>query len=175
MLAETLEAEFMESIWRAKHKRLEPWLGSLALSNRVQWGFTRVTYWGRERAFYEPQPDGTSFAIIAPIVESGELVDLAAIRLPGQHIGRRVGVGRGLGLDAVEKARCRCCDLGLVASPLDWLRDPVDNAYLFDLSDAAVALDGVGEITCASIELADRVRAFMPPSRHASILATAMP
>jgi len=65
-----LEAEF----WRAISAARSP-----KGARRVQWGVVRVEYYGIERELYEPQEDGPSLTIILPVVEGGELVDLAAV------------------------------------------------------------------------------------------------
>jgi hypothetical protein len=160
----------------------------------VQWGFDFVAFYGAERASYELQEDGSP-AIIVPVVEDGDTLDLCAIDPDSQHVGTRLGLSRGLGLDAITKARMGCCDLHLVERPLDWLRSPVvypadyargpvkvhgvyvprepvitERVYLFKLSDAVAALDGVGEFTCAGFEFAERVRALFPPWQRDRIL-----
>lgn len=135
-------------------------------TRRVQWGLARVDYYGQERRLYEPQEDGRAMAFIVPVVEGDETIDLCAIDAATEHIGTRLGYGGALGMPAVAKARMGF-DLKLMGRPLDWLRDPVDSAYLFDLSTVAVTLDGVKVIACASLELSDRVAALLPPSeRH---------
>jgi hypothetical protein len=136
---------------------------------RVQFGFARVEFYGL--GLYEPDPGGRVMAVIAPVVEDGELIDLCAIDPYTQHIGTRLGYGRGLGLPAVDKARMGY-ELKLKARPLDWLRDPVDSCYLFDLATVQAALDGVAVIACADLEHSDRVAAFLPPSeRHRAQVA----
>jgi hypothetical protein len=134
-------------------------------TRRIQWGFARVEFYGFERQLYEPAPDGRVMAFIVPVVEGGDTIDLCAIDPASQHVGTRLGVGRGLGLQAVEKARFGA-ELKLMGRPLDWLRDPVDSCYLFDLATLPVALDGVRVIACASLELSDRVAALLPPSQR---------
>jgi hypothetical protein len=137
---------------------------------RVQWGFARVSFYGLDGRYYEPQQDGRVLAFIVPVVEDGETVDLCAIDPASQHVGTRLGYGRGLGLPAIDKARLGY-DLGLMERPLDWLRDPVDTAYLFDLTQLPVALDGVREFTCNTVALGERARALLPPSQHKRVLA----
>lgn len=135
----------------------------------VQWGFARVDYYGHERRLYEPQDDGRVMAFVVPVVEVDELVDLAAIDPDTQHVGTRMGFGRGLGLQAIDKARMGY-HVGLMERPLDWLRDPVDTAYLFDLAEVRVAFDKVAEFTCATMALTDRVRSLLPPSDRKRVL-----
>src|SRR5215813_9630550 len=80
----------------------------------LQWGFARVDYYDIGGKLYEPQEDGSGMAFIIPVVEDGELVDLAAIDGDTQHLGTRLGIGRAFGIDAIEKARFGCCSLHLI-------------------------------------------------------------
>jgi len=154
-----LEAEFGRAIRLAKASGV-----AFPLSNRVQWGCARVEFYGHK--LYEPKPDGTWMAFIAPVVEGGELIDLCAIDSFNNRSAQRFGYGKGLGLDVVEKARMRCCELRLVETPMEWLRWPVDSVYLFDLSTVAIMLDGVPVIACETLALSDRVAALLPPSER---------
>jgi hypothetical protein len=87
----------------------------------LHWGFAVVEYYGLDRELYEPQPKGEP-AVIVPVIEDGDTVDLAAISLVNQHVGRRMGFSRGLGMDAIERARWGGCQLHLVPRPLTWVR-----------------------------------------------------
>lgn len=166
-----LHAEAWRAMRLARHPPIAAGFAAHEFTNRVSWGFARVEYFGHKRRFYVPRPDGPAMAFIVPVVEGGELIDLAAIDGHSQHVGTRQGLGHGLGIDAIEKARFGCCDLGLMRRPLDWLRDPVDTLYLFDLREVVVALDGVAEITCNTVDFADLVRQLFPPSQRSRILA----
>src|SRR5215204_3046292 len=115
-----LEREFERAIRTAKQ------LGTdLGFAPRVQWGLAFVDWWGEDRAFYEPNDDAPTAAVIVPVVEQRDLIDLAAVDLRTQHVARRLGDGHGFGLDALETARFGCCDLHLTGRPLDWLRFPL--------------------------------------------------
>ena len=62
-----LEAEFFNTIHRARLPRVAPMLAELRLSRHVQWGFSLARVRG---SHYEPaavEPDA-DFAIIAPMV-----------------------------------------------------------------------------------------------------------
>lgn len=166
-----LDGELLRAMRFARHAIVAPLFRGVGLSPRVQWGVSRVEFYGSERRLYEPSGWGPAMAFIVPVVEAGELIDLAAIDGLSQHVGQRLGHGHGLGLDAIEKARCGIGDLGLVERPLDWLRDPVGTVYLFALSEATSSFDGVREFSCKGLEFTERVRALFPPSRRASILA----
>jgi hypothetical protein len=98
------------------------------------------------------------------VVEDGDTLDLVAIDPHSEHVGTRLGLGHGLGLDAIAKARSGGCVPLLVDRPLAWLRHPVDSVYLFNLATLDRALDGVAAFACTSIELSERVMALLPPS-----------
>lgn len=165
-----LDAELLHAMQLAHHDIVTPLFAGSGLTRRVQWGVARVDYFGLDRRYYEPQRDGPAMAFIVPVVEGGDLIDLAAVDGTSQHVGTRLGNGRGLGLDAVAKARMGCADLHLVERPLDWLRHPVDRFYLFRLSDVAVTLYGVAQVTCRTVDFAERVQAMLPSSRHAAVV-----
>lgn len=173
-----LHSELLRAIRVVRDPRVEPDFAHLGFTPRVQWGFARVAFYGLDHEFYEPAEDGPSMAFIVPIVEGGETIDLAAIDGVTQHVATRQGLGHALGLDAIEKARFRCCDLLLVDRPLVWLKNPVEYpddwprdpitieaVYLFNLREARVILEGL-DITCNTIELHDRVRSLLPPSQR---------
>lgn len=165
-----LDAELVRALRFARAPAVALMFAGAGLSGRVQWGIARVEFYGVERCLYEPRLDGKALAFIAPVVEGGELIDLAAIDGLSQHVGQRCGRGHGLGLDALAKARFRCGDVHLVERPLDWLRNPVDRVYLFKLSEIAAVLADVPQITCATLEFAERVQAMLPPSRRAVVV-----
>jgi hypothetical protein len=164
-----LHAELWRAMQFARHELVAPQLVDMRLSRHVQWGIARVEYYGPEGRRYEPRADGPAMALIVPVVEFGDTIDLCAIELPSQRWATRLGLGHGLGIDAVEKARFRCCDLELVDRPLKWIRRPIDSVYLFDLGEVAVALDGVPQITC-ELALAERVQALLPPSQRERVV-----
>lgn len=169
-----LEREFSRAIRFAKAASSK--LGDFGFSHRTQWGFGRVEWWGTDRRYYEPYDDGQTLAVIAPVVEGGELIDLAAIDPFSQHVGQRIGLGHALGLDAVEKARMRCCCLQLVERPLEWLRSspsinvefqqPDEAVYLLRLADVEAVLRDVPQILCTTVEFAERVQSLLPPSQR---------
>lgn len=154
-----LDAEFWRAIRFAKGSGID-----FPLSKRVQWGCARVEFYGDK--LYEPRNDGATMAFVAPVVEGGVLIDLCAIDSSSNRCAQRFGYGKGLGLDVVEKARTRCCELRLVETPMEWLRWPIDSVYLFDLARVAVMLDGVPVIACENLALSDRVAALLPPSER---------
>lgn len=161
----SLHAEMWHAMRFARAPELKPKLASLQLSPRMQYGLAWVDYYGLQRELYEPVIGSSYAALVVPIVEQGDTIDLAAIHLPTEHIGLRVGYGQGLGMDAVERARYGF-DLKLYDRPLAWARDPANSCYLFNLSSLRVQLDGVATIACANLALADRVAALLPWSER---------
>jgi hypothetical protein len=158
-----LHAELGRAIRLARHPPIAVAFAEQGFTRRIQWGFACVTFFGVAGQLYEPAPDGNVMAFIVPVVEDGDTIDLCAINPFSQHIGCRLGYGHGLGLQALEKARMGA-PLKLMGRPLDWLRDPVGSVYLFNIATLPVALDGVSEIICASLELAERAQSLLPPS-----------
>ena len=156
-----IEGEFWRAIRFAKATGID-----FPLSNRVQWGCASVSWFGLNREYYEPDPAGRSMAFIAPVVEGGDLIDLCAIDASTNHFGTRMGLGHGLGIDVIEKARMGACEPRLVATAMAWLRWPVDTVFLFDLAKLPLAFDGVKVIACENLELSDRVAALLPPSER---------
>ena len=137
-----LEAEFFNTIHRARLPRVAPMLAELGLSRRVQWGLSLVRVRGSHyepaagnhprssnRDVYVPEA-GADFAIIAPVVVAGELIDLCAIRLATGRPATRLGIGAALGEDEIDRARWDERSLHLVETPLDWLREPRGRACL---------------------------------------------
>jgi len=157
-----IEAEFWRAIRFAKASGV-----AFPFSRRVQWGAARVEFYGDR--LYEPSPSGEWLAFIAPVVEGGELIDLCAYHSVNNRTAQRFGYGKGLGLDALERARMRCCDLRLMSTVADWLRSPVDAIYLFNIAQLATLLDGVPAFTCDSLELAERAAAYLPPSERSRV------
>jgi hypothetical protein len=140
------------------------------LSNHVQWGAAAVSLYGDGGELYEPDQNGKLLALIAPVVEGGELLDLCAIDDRTRHCAQRMGLGMGLGFDAIERARCGTSELRLVSHAVAWLRRPVDSLYLFDLRVVGPALAGIKQFTVDSIELGERVLALLPPSQHGRVV-----
>ena len=67
-------------------------------------------------------------------------------------------------LDAIDAARWNGTGLQLVDSPLAWMRDPDDRAFIVDWKIAAFTLADVSSISCNSLGLATRVEAaFLRP------------
>jgi hypothetical protein len=121
------------------------------------------------RDYYAPC-EGGSIAVVVGVVEDGDLVDLAAVELPSQRVATRLGVGRALGFDAIERVRWHGGILRLVDRPVDWLRDPDGVAFIIDWSVAAFTLADLDhpvttlankpiEVCCSSLALAERVDA----------------
>jgi hypothetical protein len=157
-----------DELWRAMQfaRAVEPQLRELELSNRVQWGLARVEF---IEGGYVPRVDGPSMALIVPVVEFGDTIDLAAIdlgtaELPSKRVATRLGLGSALGLDVIDRCRWEGRSLRLAADALRWLRAPVDVACILDWRVAGFRLAGLGKIVCETVELGERVEtAFAHP------------
>ena len=159
-----LHAELRCAMRFARHPEVASMLAGLRLSQRIQWGLSRIEYLEGSRAYYVPRSDGAAFALIVPVVEFGDTIDLAAIALPSQRVASRLGIGTALGLDNIDAARWNGTDLKLVGSPLAWLREPVGAAFIVNWSIAGFTLADVSSISCNSLGLAARVEeAFLRP------------
>jgi hypothetical protein len=148
-----------------KPRCMRPMLNVLAVSTKLMscWGISTIETFGPGRAFYQPAEDGR-WALIVGVVEAGDLIDLCAIDLETQHVGTRLGLGKALGLDEIDRCRWEGRELQLVDKPLAWLRQPVDSAYLIDWTVAASTLADVDPVCCSSVAFAERVqRAFLRP------------
>ncbi len=159
-----LHAELWRAMRFARHPEVASMLAGLRLPRRIQWGLSRIEYLEGSRTYYVPRNDGVVFALIVPVVEFGDTVDLASIQLPSLWVASRIGIGKALGLDAIDAARWNGTDLQLVDSPLDWMSDPDDCAFIVDWKIAAFTLADVNSISCNSLGLATRVEgAFLRP------------
>jgi len=158
-----LDAELWRAMSRANDSRVWDMLAFLALPRTIQWGIGRIELFNNRR-FYQPAPDGRVFALIVPMVENGDTIDLAAIMLPERHAATRLGIGAALGLDVIDLARWHQRTLHLVNDPLRWLRAPASCAFIVDWTRAPFLLDGIGKVLCNSIELGERIGlAFQRP------------
>lgn len=140
----------------ARHPLVAPQLVEFDWSPRVQWGIARVEFF---ESGYAPRVDGPAMALIVPVVQYGDTIDLCAIELPGHSVATRLGIGVALGLDVIERARWDGRTLNLTDKPLRWLRSPVDCACILDWRLAAYRLTGVGHVICDTLELVDLVEA----------------
>ena len=174
--APDLEAELWAAMRRVRHPRVTSMLGSLGFSPKIativglSFGVERF---GPGRRYYQPM-EGGEIALIAGVVELGDLADLCAIDLETQQVSLRLGIGKALGLDAIDDVRFNGGVLHLVDKPFDWLREPVGSAFIIDWTVAAFVLadldrpvttlaDQPIEVRC-SMALAERVeRAFRRP------------
>jgi hypothetical protein len=162
-----IESELWPAIQRARHHLVAPLLAGLGISPKLKtsWGIARVELFGPGRAYHQPAEDG-AFALIMAVVEFGDLADLAAIELPSQHTATRLGLGKALGLDDIDRARWDGGRLNLVDKPLEWLREPEGAACIIDWSVADFTLADLEpakvEVWCSSLALAERVEQVRP-------------
>jgi hypothetical protein len=164
-------------LWRAMQfaRAVEPQLRELELSRRVQWGLARVEF---IEGGYVPMADGHALALIVPVVEFGDTIDLAAIdlgtaELPSKRVATRLGIGSALGLDTIDRCRWEGRTLHLAADPLRWLRSPVDAACILDWSVAGFKLAGLGKIVCDTVELGERIEAAFDRPLRVPLIAVA--
>jgi hypothetical protein len=184
--APDLEAELWAAMRRVRHPRVTSMLGPLGLSPKIativglSFGVERF---GPGRLYYQPM-EGGEIALIVGVVELGDLADLCAIDLETQQISLRLGIGKALGLNAINDVRFHGGVLRLVDRPLDWLREPVGSAFIIDWRIAGFTLadldrpvttlaDKPIEVRC-SMTLAERVeRAFRRPLAHPNLRGAA--
>ena len=123
-------------------------------------------YWGRKwgidfvefsRAFYQPhRPDG-DVALIEPVVDSGELIDLVACRIPDRRTATRQGIARALGEDWIGFCVEDGGRLVLLSDPVSWIMLRRQGAVILDWTRTEFILDGVASVLCDSRALARRV------------------
>jgi hypothetical protein len=152
-----LHAELWRAMQFARHSLVAAQLLEMDLSPRVQWGIGRVEF--IDGGGYVPRVDGPAMALIVPVVEFGDTIDLCAIEMPSQRLAVRLGLGGALGLDVIQRARWDERSLSLTDRPLRWLRAPVDCACILDWRLATHLLDGIGKVVCDSLALVDQVEA----------------
>jgi hypothetical protein len=166
-----LHRELLHAMQRArdpdKPRRVRQMLDVVGVSPKLIscWGVATIETFGLGRAFYQSAEDGR-WALIVGVVEGGDLIDLCAIDLETQHVAARLGLGKALGLDDIDKVRWEGCDLQLFDRALAWLREPVGSAIILDWSIATFTLANLGSarVRCSSLALAERVeQAFARP------------
>jgi hypothetical protein len=174
-----LHRELLHAMQRArdpdKPRRVRQMLDVVGVSPKLIscWGVATIETFGLGRAFYQSAEDGR-WALIVGVVEAGDLIDLCAIDLGTQHVSTRLGLGKALGLDEIDRCRWDGRDLQLVDKPLAWLRQPVDSAYLIDWTVAAFTFADVASINCSSVAFAERVeRVFLRPRPVPELLIAA--
>jgi hypothetical protein len=120
-----------------------------------------VPIWGAgfvelEGAHYEPRAGGRP-AIICPVFDGGELVDLTATGLETRRTVTRLGVASVLGQEAIDNAKDGDTYVHLFNDPVEWLRNRCRGAVVLDWSVARFALADLPAIACATEFLAARV------------------
>ena len=137
---------------------------------------TKASSWGLEYVefhalFYEPSQQAGDAALIVPVLDDGELVDLVACRLSDRRIATRCGNARVLGGEWIDAAVEKGWLLPLHSDPCGWLCNGRRGAVIVDWSRASAILDGVEALVCTSRSLAARVHAttrrmIRPPRIH---------
>jgi hypothetical protein len=168
-----LEAELWAAIERSRHPKLAQALAGLRISAKLRtvWGVGRCEFFGRSNSYYQPAEDGRR-AVIVGVIEQGNLVDLAAADLATDDVATRLGIGRALGLDEIDRVRFNGGVLNLVERSFQWLRAPVSSACILDWRTAAFKLTDLDhpstslaiepiEVHCSSLALAELVDAAL--------------
>jgi hypothetical protein len=176
-----LHRELLHAMQRARDpdspRRVRQMLGVLGVSPKLIscWGVATVETFGPGRAFYQPAEDGR-WALIVGVVEAGDLIDLCAIDLETQHVGTRLGLGKALGLDDVDRCRWEGRALQLLDEPLAWLRNPVGSAFIIEWRVADFTLADLEPtkvtVLCSSLALAERVERAHPRPMPKLLVAT---
>lgn len=113
------------------------------------WGFAHIV---TEGSYYRPAlPDEPAeAAIIAPAMEGGQLIDLAAQPVGRATLHSRLGVAKVLGIEAIEEAREYDKPVFVFQAIDAWLRGHCSGAVIIDLRQAAHLLDGIKSIFCCA-------------------------
>jgi hypothetical protein len=121
------------------------------------WGFGKIMPEGagRYRAVKASEPG--QWAVIAPVLDDGRLIDLVAQPLATGQKFNRIGEAPVLGLDQVEWARATREPLPLLPNPIAWIHACGLGAVVLDWTQVASKLDGVQRIDCIDDTLAPRV------------------
>jgi hypothetical protein len=119
----------------------------------IIWGVEFVELDGQH---YTPRAGGRP-AIIIPVFEGSELVDLTATGLETRRTVTRLGIASMLGHDAIERAMIYSETLHLFHDPIDWLLNRCRGAVVLDWSVARFTLADLTAIACATDLLAKQV------------------
>jgi hypothetical protein len=105
---------------------------------------------------YAPRSDGQP-AVIVPVFENGQLIDLAATSRTTRRALTREGIASILGRDAVDHAMVYQTYAWLFQDPLTWLLNRGRGCVVLDWKAARFALSDLPAIACANDLLAKRV------------------
>ena len=112
---------------------------------------------------YVPRADGRP-AIIVPVFDGAELVDLTATSLETRRTLTREGVAWVLGQDALDRAMESDAPVQLFGDPIEWLRNCCRGAVVLNWNAARFSLADLPGIACASDLLAKRVHGVLRQS-----------
>jgi hypothetical protein len=120
-----------------------------------------VPVWGVEFVelagdYYQPRRGGHP-AIIIPVFQDGELIDLTATGLATRRTVIRMGIASMLGQDAIDRATDDGTHLQVFSDPIEWLRNRCNGAVVLDWQAAGFALADVTAIACASELIAKKI------------------
>jgi hypothetical protein len=125
----------------------------LPIDSGPAWGVAFVEPSGPH---YTPREGGKP-AIIVPVFDGGELIDLTATGLETRRTLTRLGIASVLGQDAIDRAKDGETYVYLFSDPIEWLRNGGRGAVVLDWSVARFALADLPAIACATEFLAARI------------------
>jgi len=129
-----------------------------------------VPVWGVEFVevagdYYQPRHGGHA-AIIIPVFQDGELIDLTATGPASRRTVIRMGIASMLGQEAIDRATDAGTHLQVFSDPIEWLRNRCSGAVVLDWQAARFALADVLAIACVSELLAKKLdNAMRQPAR----------
>lgn len=130
-----------------------------------QWGFDYVEMEGLYYQPVAPSPDAPS-ALIFPVYDDFELIDLVAMRLRDRRVALRRGIADAVGREWLEHAADRQEEVRLRGDPLVWMRRGGVGAVILDWQATPHLLQGIPSVLCDSRSLAARVHATTRRMTH---------
>jgi len=150
----SLLRELLRALKVAREPKLQGVIAARGLTHDIPaWGLDFVEFTGLT---YRPLLGGDG-ALIVPVFDEGLMVDLVACRVSDRRTATRHGIARALGENWIDRAILDRTALSLFSDPLRWLMAGRQGAVVLDWHQAPFLFDGLGEITCDSPALANRV------------------
>jgi hypothetical protein len=128
--------------------------------------------WGAARVAF--QPDGITYAleeqglqaVILPVGQSGEIIDLVAVDIRARVSRTRLGNATVLGWDHISRAIFLEEPVRLFSDPIEWLVNDRQGAVVLDWQSVRFDFGDVSGLICTTDELAWRLaQAFQEPVR----------
>jgi hypothetical protein len=148
-------SELLTAHKRARTRDLAPALQAcgLPIDSGPTWGVAFVEPSGPH---YTPREGGKP-AIIVPVFDGGELIDLTATGLETRRTVTRLGIASVLGQVAIDCAKDSETYVYLFSDPIEWLRNRCAGAVVLDWSVARYELADLPGIACATEFVAARI------------------